>query len=106
MIQFQPILPVKLTCPLKINGWFMYILPIEIVPLKRGRIRSFFGGVVETTFPSTNFWTRGKARARIFITSLGSDSNWIILVLLERFLFGQANVVVCSLYMFIRHQYL
>ena len=40
--QIQNLLPGKLTCPLKINGWKTY-LPIEIVPFK-GTFVSFRGG--------------------------------------------------------------
>jgi len=36
------LLPRKPTCPLKINGWKMYIFPIEIVPFL-GDMLSFRG---------------------------------------------------------------
>ena len=65
------------------NQWLEDVFPIEIVPLKRGRIRSFSGVWLRPLSHPPIFGpnldeketskSRGKARARIFITSLGSD---------------------------------
>ena len=62
---FQCLLPRKLACPLKINGWKMYF-PIKIVPLK-GKLVSF-QGCTERRWtcglsPAHGFFVRWKAMA-------------------------------------------